>query len=82
MTRIRSGLGLKALTLAILSASALSASAQNQDRAALLGTLPTEIQALYTDVVEVGPSAYGDFKAPAKPWRWCHSNPIWAIRGV
>ncbi len=52
MTRIRSGLGLKALTLAILSASPLSASAQNQDRAALLGTLPTEIQALYTDVVD------------------------------
>lgn len=74
MIRIRSGLGLKALTLTILSASALSASAQNQDRAALLGTLPTEIQALYTDVVEVGPSAYGDFKAPAKPWRWCHSE--------
>ncbi|MGD9508706.1 MAG: substrate-binding domain-containing protein [Geminicoccaceae bacterium] len=44
------------------------ASAQSID------ALPAELKALYTDVIPVGPSAYDDFKMPAKPWKWCHSE--------
>ncbi|MGU3399431.1 substrate-binding domain-containing protein [Brucellaceae bacterium D45D] len=74
MARIRSHRYFEAVTLTFLLGSTLGAPAQSPDRAALISALPTEIKALYTDAIEVAPSAYGDFKAPAKPWRWCHSE--------
>ncbi|KXF74978.1 ribose ABC transporter substrate-binding protein [Paramesorhizobium deserti] len=63
---------MKALAVALLVLPAVQA--QAQDRAELIGALPEKLQALYTDAIEVGPSMYSDFKAPAKPWRWCHSE--------
>ena len=39
-----------------------------------IDALPAELKALYTDSIPVGPSAYDDFKMPAKPWKWCHSE--------
>lgn len=72
MPKFRGGAAVTALALGAIALPATASHAQ--DRAALLGALPQNLQALYTDAVEVGPSAYGDFKAPAKPWRWCHSE--------
>jgi ribose transport system substrate-binding protein len=39
-----------------------------------IDALPPELKALYTENIPVGPSAYDDFKMPAKPWKWCHSE--------
>ena len=39
-----------------------------------IDALPADLKALYTDNIPVGPSAYNDFKMPAKPWKWCHSE--------
>ena len=39
-----------------------------------IDALPADLKALYTDNIPVGPSAYDDFKMPAKPWKWCHSE--------
>ncbi|MFV0411281.1 MAG: substrate-binding domain-containing protein [Paracoccus sp. (in: a-proteobacteria)] len=61
-------------TLSFAAISLAAPAALAQDRAALLGALPADIQALYTDPVEVGPSAYDDFTPPPKPWKWCHSE--------
>ncbi|PRD44746.1 ribose ABC transporter substrate-binding protein [Phyllobacterium phragmitis] len=72
MSQFCSGVSLKALAVALLALSA--ATAQAQDRAEIIGALPENLQLLYTDAIEVGPSMYADFKAPAKPWRWCHSE--------
>ena len=48
--------------------AATAAQAQSID------ALPPELKALYTENIPVGPSAYDDFKMPAKPWKWCHSE--------
>lgn len=40
----------------------------------VLEVLPEEAQALYTDVVDVQESAFGDYAAPDGPWTWCHSE--------
>lgn len=53
---------------------ALPACGFAQDRAALLGALPEANRALYTDVIELQAPQFENFKAPAKPWRWCHSE--------
>ncbi len=55
-------------------AIALSAPAQaaNED---LIAGLPNDLKQLYegnTDNLQK--SAYDDFKMPAKPWKWCHSE--------
>src|ERR1700688_3053740 len=45
------------------------------DGAAALATLPPELQALYVGAEKnVQPSAYGGYKMPPKPWKWCHSE--------
>ncbi|WP_159711825.1 substrate-binding domain-containing protein [Geminicoccus flavidas] len=54
--------------LALVTGMADGAAAQS------LADLPEELQALYTDGIPVGPSAYDEFQMPAKPWRWCHSE--------
>lgn len=61
-------------TMGFAAISLAAPAALAQDRAALLGALPADIQALYTDPVEVGPSGYDDFTPPPKPWKWCHSE--------
>src|SRR5215213_324025 len=45
-----------------------------QAKAQSIDALPPELKALYTDTIPVGPSAFDDFKMPAKPWKWCHSE--------
>lgn len=57
-----------------LAVAGLAAPAQAQDAAELIGQLPEGLQALYTDVIEVEPSAYDEFAAPEAPWLWCHSE--------
>lgn len=57
-----------------LMACAATVPALAQDRAELLGKLPANLQALYTDVIEVAPGAYDSFTPKAKPWVWCHSE--------
>ncbi|HEX2526732.1 MAG TPA: substrate-binding domain-containing protein [Geminicoccus sp.] len=63
----------QALMMALGSA-ALAAAAAGPAAAQSLSDLPQELQALYTDGIPVGPSAYDDFKMPSKPWKWCHSE--------
>ncbi|WP_152047794.1 substrate-binding domain-containing protein [Aureimonas psammosilenae] len=69
MRTLHAAMGLTVSMLVLSTAQVLA-----QDRSGALGKLPAELQALYTDAVEVGPSQYADFKAPPKPWRWCHSE--------
>lgn len=60
--------------VALLAAGSMVTPTFAQDSASLVQSLPSDIQSLYTDVIDVGPSAYDDFKLPKKPWRWCHSE--------
>src|SRR3712207_5263161 len=53
---------------------ALAALAAAPARAQSVDALPAELKSLYTENIPVGPSAYDDFKMPAKPWKWCHSE--------
>jgi ribose transport system substrate-binding protein len=53
---------------------ALAALATGPARAQSVDALPAELKPLYTENIPVGPSAYDDFKMPAKPWKWCHSE--------
>lgn len=68
MKTFPSGFGLSLLAAALLSSAAAPA------RADALQALPEAVRALYTDPVDVAPAEFADFKAPAKPWRWCHSE--------
>jgi ribose transport system substrate-binding protein len=72
MTLLRMGFGLKLLATAMLSSAAIPAFADSRSEA--LQALPDNVRALYTDAVDVGPSGLADFSAPAKPWKWCHSE--------
>ncbi|WP_276121976.1 substrate-binding domain-containing protein [Pararhizobium qamdonense] len=72
MNRLESGLGLTLLAAALLSSAAFPAYADA--RSDELQALPENARALYTDAVDVGAAQFADFKAPAKPWRWCHSE--------
>ncbi|WP_291743617.1 ABC transporter substrate-binding protein [Bauldia sp.] len=57
---------------AAFAMSALPAMAADED---LTGALPDELKALYVNAAQgLMPSAYDDFKMPAKPWKWCHSE--------
>jgi ribose transport system substrate-binding protein len=49
-------------------------SAHADPRSDALQSLPDNVRQLYTDPVDVAPSQVTDFKAPAQPWRWCHSE--------
>jgi ribose transport system substrate-binding protein len=68
----RSRLCLGIVAAALLSTAVIPAHAD--DRSDVLQALPEEVRALYTAAVDVAPSKFSDFKAPAKPWRWCHSE--------
>ena len=67
--------------MSVVSGIVLAAGAVGSASAQSLNDLPKELQALYTGTNPVGPSAYDDFKMPAKPWKWCHSESTWAIPG-
>jgi ribose transport system substrate-binding protein len=67
----------KILALALaapnLLLSGMAASAA--DPASVIKSLPPELRALYEGAPQkVLPSAYDDFTAPPKPWKWCHSE--------
>ncbi|CAN7632514.1 substrate-binding domain-containing protein [Rhizobium sp. LjRoot98] len=72
MNRLESGPGLTLLAAALLSSTAFPAYADARSDA--MQALPENARALYTEAVDVGPAQFADFKAPAKPWRWCHSE--------
>lgn len=72
MKMFQSGFRLSLLAAALLSSAAVPAYADARSDA--LQALPENVRALYTEAVDVAPAALGDFKAPAKPWRWCHSE--------
>jgi len=72
MKTFQSGFRLSLLAAALLSTAAVPAHADVHSDA--LQALPENVRALYTEAVDVAPAALGDFKAPAKPWRWCHSE--------
>ncbi len=58
----------------LLCGMALPALAAPPALAQSIDVLPAELQALYTESVPVGPSAYDGFEMPAQPWKWCHSE--------
>lgn len=72
MNRLETGPGLTLLAAALLSSTAFPAYADARSDA--MQALPENARALYTEAVDVGPAQFADFKAPAKPWRWCHSE--------
>ncbi len=60
--------------LVALAAAYVATPAQAGD-AGLIAGLPDELKALYDGATDnLQPSAYDNFKAPAKPWKWCHSE--------
>ncbi|MBL8581955.1 MAG: ABC transporter substrate-binding protein [Rhizobiaceae bacterium] len=62
----------------LLAATALisaAGTAYAQDVQAVIDGLPTELKAQYDGAPQkVLPSAWDNFAAPAKPWKWCHSE--------
>lgn len=72
MKTFQSGFRLSLLAAALLSSASLPAYADARSDA--LQALPENVRALYTEAVDVAPATFTDFKAPAKPWRWCHSE--------
>lgn len=62
----------------LLAATALASLATNafaQDVQGVIGGLPTELKAQYDGAPQkVLPSAWDNFTAPPKPWKWCHSE--------
>ena len=60
-----------AALLAAMAASGFGA-AHAED---LTSSLPDNVKALYIGATSaVSPSAYDNFKTPAAPWKWCHSE--------
>lgn len=72
MKTFQPGCGLSLLAAVMLSSAAVPAYADARSDA--LQALPENVRALYTEAVDVAPAAFADFNAPAKPWRWCHSE--------
>ena len=65
---------LTGMALVAIAASFAAAPARAGD-AGLIASLPPELQALYDGATDnLQPSAYDNFKAPAQPWKWCHSE--------
>lgn len=72
MKTFQPGCGLSLLAAVLLTSAAVPAYADARSDA--LQALPENVRVLYTEAVDVAPAAFADFKAPAKPWRWCHSE--------
>lgn len=67
-------LRLTGAAFAVLATAYAAAPAQAGD-AGLIAGLPGELKALYDGATDnLQPSAYDNFKMPAKPWKWCHSE--------
>jgi ribose transport system substrate-binding protein len=61
-----------AAAVAAAFAAAMPAMAAGDD---LIASLPDSLKQLYVgNADELMPSAYDNFKPPAKPWKWCHSE--------
>jgi ribose transport system substrate-binding protein len=71
---LSAGFSLNTVVLGFVALAGVTTAANAADRAALLGKLPEAAQKLYTDTIDVQPALYDDFKLPAKPWTWCHSE--------
>lgn len=72
MNKFKTGSGLIMLSAGLMLQAVVPAFADARSDA--LAALPEDVQALYTDAVDVAPSALGDMAAPEKPWLWCHSE--------
>ena len=65
---------LTGMALVAIAASFAAAPARAGD-AGLIAGLPDELKALYDGATDnLQPSAFDNFKMPAKPWKWCHSE--------
>lgn len=65
---------LTGMALVAIAASFATAPARAGD-AGLIAGLPDELKALYDGATDnLQPSAFDNFKMPAKPWKWCHSE--------
>ena len=73
MTYCKASCGARIAAMATVWAGVLATPAAAQDEGAA-EQLPEELRQLYTDAIEVGPSAYDGFEAPERPWVWCHSE--------
>jgi ribose transport system substrate-binding protein len=76
-SRIRGNGLARSIGFAVAVAAALTLAHQSRAaNEALLEGLPPELKQLYDGATDnLQPSAYGaDFKAAAKPWKWCHSE--------
>ncbi|MCQ8873944.1 ABC transporter substrate-binding protein [Mesorhizobium sp. LMG17149] len=61
--------------LAATALASLATTAFAQDVQGVIGGLPTELKAQYDGAPQkVLPSAWDNFTAPPKPWKWCHSE--------
>ncbi|ESZ30066.1 MULTISPECIES: ABC transporter substrate-binding protein [unclassified Mesorhizobium] len=61
--------------LAATALASLATAAFAQDVQGVIGGLPTELKAQYDGAPQkVLPSAWENFNAPPKPWKWCHSE--------
>ncbi|RUX31118.1 ribose ABC transporter substrate-binding protein [Mesorhizobium sp. M7A.F.Ca.US.011.01.1.1] len=61
--------------LAATALASLATAAFAQDVQGVIGGLPTELKAQYDGAPQkVLPSAWDNFTAPPKPWKWCHSE--------
>ncbi|RUT82917.1 MULTISPECIES: ABC transporter substrate-binding protein [unclassified Mesorhizobium] len=61
--------------LAATALASLATTAFAQDVQGVMGGLPTELKAQYDGAPQkVLPSAWDNFTAPPKPWKWCHSE--------
>ncbi len=61
--------------LAAATFLSVSSIAQAADVKSVIDGLPAELKAQYDGAPQkILPSAWDNFKAPAKPWKWCHSE--------
>ncbi|MER9296297.1 ABC transporter substrate-binding protein [Mesorhizobium sp. M0621] len=66
---------IRGLLAATALASLATTAAFAQDVQGVVGALPTELKAQYDGAPQkVLPSAWDNFTAPPKPWKWCHSE--------
>lgn len=72
VTRIQAARIAAAVSIACIVGWSAGAKAANEN---LLEGLPDNLKPLYEGATEnLQPSAYDNFKMPAPPWKWCHSE--------
>lgn len=66
---------LAAISLTALALATAAGSASAQDVSGVIGALPADLKAQYDGAPQkILPSAWDNYAAPAKPWKWCHSE--------